>query len=76
MLALPRDPFVVQVQLSRSSSTVAAPLANRFYLFNYFEKPEDSKVFKSFWMKGSEYVSKQDHFIATYLHNSIDPEAK
>nr|XP_002122067.1 uncharacterized protein LOC100185071 [Ciona intestinalis] len=62
--------------MARASSTVA-PLPDRVYLFNYFEKPPiDDSLFKDVWCKGGDHVKKSDEFVSTHLHSNKDPNAK
>ncbi|CAK8683323.1 unnamed protein product [Clavelina lepadiformis] len=71
-----RVPFAVSAKaIAIRKASTAAPLANRYYLFNYFEPYDDTATLQSVWTTGSEYVKTLNGFIATYLHHSTDPKA-
>ncbi|XP_039270348.2 uncharacterized protein LOC120345041 [Styela clava] len=56
---------------------VVAPLSNRVFLFNYFEKPPlEEKEFVKNWTETSKYVQARDHFISLHLHNSKGPNTR
>ncbi|XP_076820305.1 uncharacterized protein LOC143465731 [Clavelina lepadiformis] len=59
-------------------ANISTPVSNRFYLFNVFErvKPENVETFKEKWDVAAQYAKCLDGFEASYLHLSIDPDAK
>uniref|UniRef100_H2Y9C4 DUF7153 domain-containing protein n=1 Tax=Ciona savignyi TaxID=51511 RepID=H2Y9C4_CIOSA len=58
------------------SSYTVAPVANRYYLFNYFERPENEDLFQDVWRKGGDHVKKSSEFVATHLHHAGDGNMK
>lgn len=60
-----------------TKSGVVAPLSNRVFLFNYFEKPPlKEKDFVDLWLDASTYIQTKDHFVSFHLHNSKGPNTK
>ena len=56
-----------------------APLANRYFLFNFVEPAfTNDEDFEQKWLKAAEYVvaNAKEAFVSTYLQKSEDPQAR